>query len=222
MPAPRMSPRMKKVSIGRVITRLSRVSSGSSMLVTWPAAPGGGRSSGSRSMLSVMLDHLQRGYPPDKRATGRTLARTQDRAKREGFDLLVVTARLAPPVIVRPGSRRTLAIGTTYPRRSRADDDDRFPRQAGPKPGRRRAEDICPPPPRHRVVRVATRTGRLGTRQGVWSDPRVQPRPPPPHPPGAGVGPAHLTRPRRQERGQGGNDHGRAGELARGAEVEGT
>jgi hypothetical protein len=33
MPAPRMSPKMKKVSIGRMITRLSRVSSGSSMLV---------------------------------------------------------------------------------------------------------------------------------------------------------------------------------------------
>jgi hypothetical protein len=72
MPAPRMSPRMKKVSIGRVITRLSLVSSGSSMLVMWPGAPGGGRSSGSRSILSVMLTTSQGGYPPVARAAGRT------------------------------------------------------------------------------------------------------------------------------------------------------
>jgi hypothetical protein len=52
---------MKKVSIGRVITRLSLVSSGSSMLVMWPGAPGGGRSSGSRSILSVMLTTSQGG-----------------------------------------------------------------------------------------------------------------------------------------------------------------
>ena len=97
-----------------------------------------------------------------------------------------VTARLAGQRIVRPGSRRTLAIGTTYPRRSRADADDRIPRQADPKLGRRHAEDFCPPP-RRRVVRVATRTGRPGTRQGVWSDPESNPGPRPPIPQGPGL-----------------------------------
>jgi hypothetical protein len=105
------------------------------------------------------------------------------------FARAVVTARLGRHDMVCPGSRRTLAIGTTYPRRSRADDDDRFPWQAGPELGRRHAEGISPPP-RRRVVKVAARTGRPGTRQGVWSDLPVQPRPPPPHPPGAGAGPA--------------------------------
>jgi hypothetical protein len=38
----------------------------SSMLVTWPGAPGGGRSSGSRSMLSVKLTTSWGGYPPDE------------------------------------------------------------------------------------------------------------------------------------------------------------
>jgi hypothetical protein len=43
-----MSPRMKKVSIGRVITRLRWVASVSSMLMTPPGGPAAaGRSSGS-------------------------------------------------------------------------------------------------------------------------------------------------------------------------------
>ena len=56
---------MKKVSIGRVMIRLRRVSSGSSMLVMCPGAPGGGRSSGSRSMLSVMLTTSPEGGPTE-------------------------------------------------------------------------------------------------------------------------------------------------------------
>ena len=104
-----------------------------------------------------------------------------------------VTARLAGQRSVRPGSRRTLAIGTTYPRQSRADDDDRIPRQADPKLGRRHAEDFCPPP-RRRVVRVATRTGRPGTRQGVWSDPESNPGPRPPIPQGPGLDARHPYR----------------------------
>src|SRR5215217_6221319 len=46
---------------------------------------------------------------------------------------------------------------------------------------------------------------------------------PAPHPPGAGVGrSAYLTRPRRHQCGKRGHDDRGAGELARGAEVEGA
>ena len=62
-----------------------------------------------------------------------------------GFARVVATARLAPPVIVRPSSGGNPRDRDPPPCWSRADDDDRIPRQADPKRGRRHAEDLCPP-----------------------------------------------------------------------------
>ena len=141
-------------------------------------------------MLSVMLTTSWGRYPPNEACTNHN--------KNAGCDLkcrfarAVVTGRLGRHDIVCPGSRRTLAIGTTYPRRSRADDDDRFPRQADPELGRRRAEDFSPPP-RRRVVGVATRTGRPGSRRDVWSAPESNPAPAPiPQGPGLDLASAAL------------------------------
>src|SRR5829696_6781958 len=109
------------------------------------------------------------------------------------------------------------------PRRSRADDDDRIPWPAGSVPSRRHAEGSCPPP-RRRVVGVATRTGRPGSPGTCGATPESSPGPRPPIPQGPGLDPAHLARtgPCRDQRGEGGRDHADPGELAGGAQVEGA
>src|SRR4029453_18179335 len=187
MPAPRISPRMKKVSIGRVMTRLRRGSSGSSMLVTCPGAPGGGRASGSRAMLSVLATTSPGEVPPEG-VPPRTIAITQDGTKR--FAGAVVTARLDRHAIVCPGSRRSLAIGYTYP-------PGAAPRPATAFQGGQ-AHRRAAAAPRATVLHLGVGSSGSPTGPAVSvpprrvERPRVQPRPPSPHPPGAGVGRSAL------------------------------